>query len=119
MALPGENEILTILNVKNLNLCQYDEVIDIHIEKTYDDISSTKTYNGYLIVTDGYNKIKIDMKKIKNHFSFYFGDHLDGFDIEDCIAKGYESENRYHIYDYESYDNLNIYCEDLYISLIK
>lgn len=118
MALPGEKEILTILNVKNLNLCRYDEVIDIHIEKTYDDISSTQTYNGYLIVTDGYNKIKIDMKKIKNHFSFYFGDHLDGFDIEDCIVKGYESENRYHIYDYESYDNLNIYCEDLYISLI-
>ena len=46
MALPGEKEILTILNVKNLNLCRYDEVIDIHIEKTYDDISSTKTYNG-------------------------------------------------------------------------
>ena len=43
---------------------------------------------------------------------------IDGFDIEDCIVKGYESENRYHIYDYESYDNLNIYCEDLYISLI-
>ena len=42
MALPGEKEILTILNVKNLNLCRYDEVIDIHIEKTYDDISSTQ-----------------------------------------------------------------------------
>ena len=118
MSLPGEKEVLRILNVDKLNLCQYNEVIDIHIERKYDSISSAKTYNGYFTVTDGCNKLKIDMKNIKNQLSFYLGDHLEGFDIEDCIAKGYESENRYHIYDFESYDNLTVYCEEIYISLI-
>ena len=46
------------------------------------------------------------------------GDHLEGLEIEDCIGKGYESENRYHIFDFENYDNLTVYCEKLYISLI-
>ena len=33
MALPGEKEVLRTLNMDNLNLWQYDEVIDIHIER--------------------------------------------------------------------------------------
>ena len=118
MNLPGENEILESLKQDKFDIFQYDEIIDIHIEKTYDEVSEKYLYQGHLIVTDGINKIKIEMTNIRGDFRFYCGDHLSGFDIEDCSDRGYEFEHRYRLYDFENHDNLNIYCEDLYLSLM-
>ena len=118
MILPGEKDILKTLNQDTFNIFQYDEIVDIHIQKEYDEISEMDMYKGYLIVTDGNHKIKIELNNIHGDFRFYLGDHLDGFTIEDCSDRGFEIENKYHIYDFEDYDNLNIYCEDLFISLV-
>lgn len=119
MFLPGEKEILKSLNQDTFDIFQYDEIIDIHIEKEYDEVYKTYMYKGHLIVTDGCNKIKIEMTNLRGDFRFYLGDHLDGFTIEDCSDRGYEIENKYHLFDFENYDNLNIFCENLFLSLLR
>ena len=58
------------------------------------------------------------MINIHGSFNFYFGDHIECLDIVDCFSRGFESENRYHIYDIEDSNNLNIFCEDILLSLL-
>ena len=70
MILPGEKDILKTLNQDAFDIFQYDEIVDIHIQKKYDEISEMYMYKGYLIVTDGNHKIKIELNNIRGDFRF-------------------------------------------------
>ena len=39
MILPGEKDILKTLNQDTFDIFQYDEIVDIRIQKKYDEIS--------------------------------------------------------------------------------
>lgn len=71
-----------------------------------------------LLLFDGLNKLKIEMKGIHGDINVFIGDHLEEFCIEDCKSKWFESDNRYHLTDFENQSDFSIYCSKLYVSLV-
>ncbi len=119
MSLPGEKEVLALLDRKTLDLFRFGEEREIHIEKAFDEASGETVDRGYLVLSDGENLLKVEMDGICGEFLVKLGGELEGFGIADCAAAGYESENRYHLYDFEDRGALSVYCADLRLSLLR
>lgn len=118
MKLPGEDDILRKLNQNSLDLYEYTDIVEVHINRIEDDFNKDY-YQGFIVVSDGINNIKIDMKNIHGDFKIHLPSRIEIFTIDNCVSRGFESDNRYHLTDVEYPDTIDIWCEDLKISLYE
>ncbi|MBR1390198.1 MAG: hypothetical protein IJ567_01885 [Lachnospiraceae bacterium] len=120
MGIPGEDQVLKQLKEddNSIRFWEFNEILELRIEQIYDDELCANIYIGEFIVTDGQHKLKIEMKGIHGNLKVYVGTHMQGFVVEDCISKGFQNDNRYHLTDFENTDDLSIYCSDVYLSVV-
>ena len=118
MKLPGEDDILRKLNQNSLDLYEYTDIVEVHINRIEGDFNKDY-YQGFIVVSDGINNIKIDMKNIHGDFKIHFPSGIEIFTIDNCVSRGFESDNRYHLTDVEYPDTIDIWCEDLELSLYE
>ena len=64
MKLPGEDDILRKLNQNSLDLYEYTDIVKVHINRIEGDFNKGY-YQGFIVVSDGINNIRIDMKNIE------------------------------------------------------
>lgn len=118
MKLPGEDDILRKLNQNSLDLYEYTDIVEVHINRIEGDFNKDY-YQGFIVVSDGINNIKIDMKNIHGDFKIHLPSGIEIFTIDNCVSRGFESDNRYHLTDLEYSDTIDIWCEDLKLSLYE
>ena len=118
MKLPGEDDILRKLNQDSLDLYEYTDIVEVHINRIEGDFNKDY-YQGFIVVSDGINNIKIYMKNIHGDFKIHLPSEIEIFTIDNCVSRGFESDNRYHLTDLEYSDTIDIWCEDLKLSLFE
>lgn len=97
---------------------QFEEVREFKYYRRLDCEDWAYHYYIDLVLADISQKytILIHMKRLDGRYIFRSDSQIIGFAIESLAGTGYETA-QYHIFDFED-RNIDIYCDDIEISLI-
>lgn len=87
----------------------------------YDYIEEKYFSTMNIVVTDDDDKykIKLTLKQVYGEIKFEVGKGpLQSLDIIDKKSLGYESDSRFHVYDYEN-DDFSIWCNEIEAEIIR
>ena len=120
-SIKGIDKLIEVLPQEYQFWDKFNFILILDYECDYDYIEEKYFSTMNIVVTDDDDKykIKLTLKQVYGEIKFEVGKGpLQSLDIIEKKSLGYESDSRFHVYDYEN-DDFSIWCNEIEAEIIR